>query len=126
MSLVGGSAKIHQERRQQENPKQIHHDYICEAMAAIESARKGLQRGLRLRDLAGDEETWRQPAKQLNFISLGGKRDECGGSKTDLQPKAWRACADTPCLLCSSISMPQSSHNCTVPDVKARDSTAPV
>lgn len=45
MSLVGGNAKIHQERRQQENPKQIHHDYICEAMAEIQSTRKGLQRG---------------------------------------------------------------------------------
>lgn len=37
MSLVGGSAKIHQERRQQENPKQIHHGYICKAMAEIQS-----------------------------------------------------------------------------------------
>lgn len=49
MSLVGGGAKIHQERRQQENPKQIHCDYICEATSETESARKGLQRGLRLR-----------------------------------------------------------------------------
>lgn len=119
MSLVGGTAKIHWERRQQENPKQIHHDYICEAMAEIESARKGLQRGLRLRELTGDEETQRQPAKQLSFISLGGKRQGCGGSKTDLQPKAQRACADTPCLLCSSISMPHSGHSSTVPDVMA-------
>lgn len=31
MSWVGESAKIHQDRRQQENPKQIHHDYSCEA-----------------------------------------------------------------------------------------------
>lgn len=30
MSQVGESAKIHQDRRQQENPKQIHRDYICE------------------------------------------------------------------------------------------------
>lgn len=30
MSLVGESAKIHRDRRQQENPKQIHHGYICE------------------------------------------------------------------------------------------------
>ena len=119
MSLVGGSAKIHQETRQQENPKQIHHDYICEATAEIESTRKGLQRGLRLRDLAGDEETWRQPAKQLSFISLAGKRDECEGSKSDLQPKSQRACADTPCLLCSSISMPHSGHSSPVPDVMA-------
>lgn len=30
MSWVGESAKIHQDPRQQENPEQIHRDYICE------------------------------------------------------------------------------------------------
>lgn len=63
MTLVGGSAKFHQERRQQENPKQIHNDYVCESTTEIESAREGLQRGLRLRDLTGDKEMWRQPAQ---------------------------------------------------------------
>lgn len=117
MSLVGGSAKIPQERRQRENPKQIHHDYICKATAETESARNGLQRGLRLRALAGNEDTWKQPVKQLSF---GGKRDEYGSSKTDLQPKARRACAGPPCLLC--IPVPHSGHSSAVPDVMARDS----
>jgi len=84
MSLVGGSAKNHQERRQQENPKQIHHNCICEATAEIASARNGLQRGLKLRDLARDEKTQRQPAKQLSCISLGGKKDECGDTTSKL------------------------------------------
>lgn len=36
---------IHQERKHWKNPKQTPHDYICEAMAEIKSARTGCKEG---------------------------------------------------------------------------------